>query len=257
LPRKRVAPVFALVNDTDVGGAFREIRLRRGARQSDIAAAARVARSVISDIERGHLDEVTLPHLRRVAGVLEVRLDIVPRWRGGELPRLLSSRHAAMHEAFARRVDPLAGWQFSPEVSFSFFGERGVVDQLGWHETSRSLLIVELKSEIVDVGELLGTLDRKRRLGARIAAERGLAAPASVSAWIVLREDRTNRRHAAGLRTLLRAAFPLDGQAMSAWLREPSGAVAALSFMSCVALGDGARPPGAVYRLRRRRSAQP
>ena len=44
-----------------------------------------------------------------------------------------------------------------------------------------SLVVIELKTAIVDAGELIGTLDRKRRLEARISESRARAAR-SVSA---------------------------------------------------------------------------
>lgn len=48
-----------------------------------------------------------------------------------------------------------------PEVSFSIYGERGVIDLLAWHGPSRTLLVIELKTEVVDAAEMLGVLDRK------------------------------------------------------------------------------------------------
>jgi hypothetical protein len=65
------------------------------------------------------------------------------------------------------------GWSVVAEVSFAIYGERGVVDLLAWHEATDSLVVIELKTAIVDIDEILGTLDRKRRLAVRIAAERG------------------------------------------------------------------------------------
>lgn len=69
------------MDDLRVGAAIRAIRLRRGWRQKDVAAAAGVYRSMVSRIERGHLDEHTLEALRSVAGTLDIRIDVVPSWR--------------------------------------------------------------------------------------------------------------------------------------------------------------------------------
>ncbi|MEA2632936.1 MAG: hypothetical protein QOE66_3155, partial [Chloroflexota bacterium] len=69
--------------------------------------------------------------------------------------------------------DQLPGWILAPEVSFAIYGERRVIDILAWHPGRRALLLIELKTELVDMNELLGTLDRKRRLARRIAQERG------------------------------------------------------------------------------------
>ena len=127
-------------------------------------------------------------------------------------------------------ADDLPAWVLAPEVSFSIYGERGVIDILAWHPGRRALLVIELKTDIADVNELAGTVDRKRRLAAAIARERGWD-PLTVSAWIIVAPSRTNRRRIAAHRAMLRAGFPMDGRAIRAWLRDPSeGAMAALSM---------------------------
>ncbi len=100
------------------------------------------------------------------------------RWRGGELDRLLNARHSAMHELVAGRFAQLPGWQIVPEASFSIYGERGAVDVLGWHAARGMLLVVELKTEIVDVQDLLASVDRKRRLADQDRSRARLAMPA-------------------------------------------------------------------------------
>jgi transcriptional regulator with XRE-family HTH domain len=220
------------VKDIDVGTAIRAVRIQRRMRQSDVAAAAGLSRGAVSLIERGHLDTLSLRTLRAVAGTLEVRLDLGAQWRGGELGRLLNRRHSALHEAVAARFAELPGWTYRPEVSFSVFGERGIIDSLAWHEASRSVLANELKTEFVDMQELMGSADRRRRLAEGIARELGWVAR-TVSVWVIVADSRTNRRQAALHLAVLRAAFPTDGRAMVGWLREPVGAVAALSFLTC------------------------
>ncbi len=54
----------------------------------------------------------------------------------------------------------LAEWLAQPEVSFAIYGERGVIDILAFHPRSRALLVIELKTGIVDVQALIGTVDR-------------------------------------------------------------------------------------------------
>jgi hypothetical protein len=123
----------------------------------------------------------------------------------------------------------MPGWVTAPEVSFSIYGERGVIDILAWHAATRSLLVIELKTLIVDVQALVGDVDRKHRLARRIALERGWDA-LTVSSWVVVVRDGTNLRRHAAHRTMLRAAFPTDGRSMRGWLLRPSGAVRALSM---------------------------
>jgi transcriptional regulator with XRE-family HTH domain len=219
------------MDDLRVGAAFRAVRRRRGWRQSDVAARAGVSRSFVSLVERGHLDLVSLSTLRRLGRTLDIRLDIYARWRGGELDRLLNARHSALHESVASYLLTLPGWTLAPEVSYSIYGERGVIDVLAYHAPTRSLLVIELKTQLVDINELVGSMDRRRRLAPRIAADRGWPVR-TVSCWVIVSRGRTNRRRIEAHRSMLRAAFPVRGQAMRAWLRRPGEAVAGLSMWS-------------------------
>jgi len=126
----------------------------------------------MSRLERGKPGEVRLDELVRIVEALCGQLDVVVRWRGGELDRLLNARHSALHEEVARSFARIDGWTLAPEVSFAIRGERGVIDILAWHAASRTLLVIELTTEIVDINELMGSVDRKRRLAALVARDR-------------------------------------------------------------------------------------
>ena len=219
------------MSDVRVGTRFRAVRRRLGLRQSDVAMRARVSPTLVSRIERGQLGNVSLERMRRVAEVLEIRLELDATWRGGELERLVNARHAAMHDVALHLFESLTGWEAAPEVSFAIYRERGVIDILAWHAATRTLLIVELKTELVDPQGLVGTMDRRRRLAHEIAGRRGWR-PLHVGVWVALADTSTNRRHVARHRRLLRAAFPVQGRAMRRWLRNPNGPIAALSFLS-------------------------
>jgi transcriptional regulator with XRE-family HTH domain len=221
------------VDDQRIGATLRAIRIRKRWRQADLAARAGVSRWVVLRIERGRLGRIGLAKLRQVTAALDVRLDLLVRWQGGDLDRLINARHAAMHEAMARFFAAHDPWVAEPEVSFSIWGERGSVDILCWHAPTASLLVVELKTELVDVNDLLATLDRKRRLAAEIASSRGWR-PSLVGSWVVMADSRTNRRAVAGHAGVLRAKLPVDGRSVAGWLRRPSGPLNALSFLPSV-----------------------
>jgi transcriptional regulator with XRE-family HTH domain len=241
------------MDDQRVGAAIRAVRIRRRWRQQDVAKAAAVSRASVSRLERGHLDETSLGVLRRVAAVLDVRVSVRPFWRAGDLDRLLNARHSALHEELARLFAELPGWIAQPEVSFSIYRERGVIDILAWHEHLGALLVIEIKTDIADVNELIGTLDRKRRLAARVARERGWHVR-SLGIWLVIASGATNRRRVAAHRTVLGSLLPEDGRTMRAWLRRPVGTCRALSFW-----GPRSRPlyVGASRRPRRISNARP
>ncbi len=235
-----------------VGAAIRAVRRRRGWRQSDVAREAGTSPSTVCRIEHGHLASYSFRTADRVAATLGIRLDIVQRWRGGELDRLLNSGHSAMHELVARRLGAMPGWRFAPEVSFSFYGERGVIDVLAWHEARQMLLVIELKTAIVDVQDLLASMDRRRRLAARIGRERGWATDgAPVSAWVVIADTRTTRARLAAHSAVLRAAFPTDGRTIPGWLADPRSRLAAFSFLQVVHQRNGKSGPGGTERVRR------
>jgi transcriptional regulator with XRE-family HTH domain len=84
-----------------LGASFRAVRIKRGWRQVDVALRARVHRSVVSRIERGHLEQISVGTLLSIARVLEIQVTWSARWRGGDLDRLLAGRHARLHEAVA------------------------------------------------------------------------------------------------------------------------------------------------------------
>ena len=195
---------------------MRVLRIRHGWRQQDLSSAARVSRAGVSRLERGRVRELRVEIVVRIIEALGGRLEFVPRWRGGDLDRLLNARHAAMHELVARWFLASPGWELAPEVSFAIRGERGVLDILAWHAGFQMLLVIELKTEIVDINDLMGGVDRKRRLAVEIARERGWLAR-SVSVWVIVAEGSTNRRRVSRHRTTLRAAFPADGRA-NGWL---------------------------------------
>jgi transcriptional regulator with XRE-family HTH domain len=239
------------MEDVRFGSAVRSVRLKRGGRQRDLAARAGVSAPTISRIERGHPGTLTLDMIRAVATGLDIRLELQPRWRAGDLDRLLNANHSRLHDLVATMFgSQLPSWALAPEVSFSIRGERGVTDILAWHPGRRALLVIELKTDIVDVNELVGTVDRKRRLAAQIVSERGWS-PLTVSVWVIVAPGRTNRSRIAAHGAMLRAAFPVDGRGIRQWLKEPVGAVSALSVWPAVATAGRTLAP--VRRVRRGR----
>jgi transcriptional regulator with XRE-family HTH domain len=240
------------MDDLRLGSIIRTARMRKGWRQEDLAKAVHVSRATVSRVERGHFGTLPLDTTRAICAALDIRLDLQPRWRGGDLDRMLSLRHSTLHESVTRAIaTSFPDWLVAPEVSFSIYGERGVIDLLLWHPGRRALLVIELKTDIVDVGEMLGTLDKKRRLAWKIAEERGWS-PSTVSAWIVVAGSRTNERRISEFRAMLRSAYPTGGRQMRAWLKDPVDSVAGLSMWP-VAEGNGRE----IAPRRRVRTARP
>jgi len=218
------------MNDQLVGRAVRAVRVRRRQRQSDVAHHAGVSRWTVARIERGLLESVSLANLRSVARTLDISVELAVRWQGAELDRVLGAGHDALREATMRLLTDSGGWDLAVEVTFSIWGERGIIDLLAWHPASRTLLVVEIKTEIVEAGRLVAQVDRYRRLASEIAAGRGWN-PLQVATLVVVADTRTNRRRLADHRGVLRAAFPDDGRGVRGWLRSPGRTISALTFL--------------------------
>ena len=218
------------MQDVQIGRVVWALRSRRGWRQLDLARRAGISRATVSVIERGHLESVSLPALRRCLGALDVRLHLVPRWRGADLDRLLDDQHSRLQALWAHRLERW-GWTVLPEVSFNRYGDRGRIDLLAWHPARRVLLVIEIKTQIVDIQGLLGPLDVKLRVAAGIARERGWDPPLAVVPVLVVAESSTNRRRIASRAPLFRQ-LAVRGRAAISWLRRPGDPVTGLLVLS-------------------------
>ncbi len=237
------------VNDTQLGAVFRAVRIHLRLRQEDVSRRAGVPQSVVSRIERGHLATLPVRQVQAVAAVLEIRLDLVPSWRGGDLPHLVNARHSALHESLADRLGRAPDWLSAAEVSYAIWGERGVIDRLAFHSGRGMLAVFEIKADLADPAGLVAQVDRYRRLAPEIARTRGWDG-ARVSCWAVIADTDTNRRRLAAHRELLRGAFPTDGRGFAAWLRDPVERVDGLTFLAYPRVGTGTRSLSTVKRVR-------
>src|ERR1044071_2606548 len=129
------------MDDQRLGALLRVLRMRRGLRQVDVALLAGVSDVTISRAERGQLESLSVVALRRIARVLEARLELNLWTRHGEVDRMVSANHAALVDRVIADLVGL-GWTARPEVSFNLRGERGLIDILAWHVTTRSLLLL-------------------------------------------------------------------------------------------------------------------
>jgi transcriptional regulator with XRE-family HTH domain len=213
-----------------LGRSIRAIRVRHGWRQLDLAERAGCSSSYVSKVERGDVGHADVDGIERVCAALGADLDIRVRWRGEGLDRLLDEAHAALVDRLVALLRA-SGWEALLEATFSIYGERGSIDVLAWHEATATLLVVEVKSLVADAQGTLAPLDRKARLAAAIARERGWR-PNVIARLLVLGERTVNRRRILKLRELFDAALPVRSSAVRRWLRRPEGALAGLLFLS-------------------------
>ena len=240
------------MDDVQVGSVIRAVRIRRALRQSDVAALSGVSQSVVSSIERGGLEETSLRSIRRVAAAVGVSLPFAPRWRGAELARLLDERHASLVRSVVTHLTQL-GWDVVPERTFSVYGEQGSIDVFAWQPACRAVLVVEVKTRIVDLQDLLATVDRKRRLAPRLARELGWK-PVLLGAVVVVPAETQIRNAISAHRALFDTSFPTGTRAVRRWLMQPERDMRGIWFVLNFATGDARRRPGGSMRVRRRRN---
>jgi transcriptional regulator with XRE-family HTH domain len=219
------------MDDIRLGRHVRALRHRLGWRQSDLAARAGVSPDVVSRIERGRLATVPLAKVRAVAAALEGTLRVTLFWRGGDLDRLLDEGHAALVGVVLQLLRSL-GWQVRTEVSYSEYGERGSIDILAWHPASRSLLVVEVKTELTSVEETLRKHHEKARLAPKVAREQFGWQARTTSRLLVLPDLSTPRRRVERHDAVLRVACPVRGTAVRSWLKVPAEPISGLAFVN-------------------------
>jgi transcriptional regulator with XRE-family HTH domain len=215
-----------------LGTILRTVRIKRRWRQVDVSERAGLSPSAIARHERGQIEGARLRDLVSHAEALELHLDVYIRGESGS--QLRDDEHAAVAEHLKRQLEAF-GWQVVAESSFSEWGERGRVDLLAWHAPTRTLLIIEIKTIVIDVQDLLGGVDVKERLARTIAAKHDWH-PANVSVMLAVTDTDANRGHIERLRSLF-ASFSLRGTAVTSWLRAPLGAPRMLTYVAASAAG--------------------
>ncbi len=222
--------------------------MRQQLTQAALSLQAGVSRRAVAMLERGGAGRLRVETMEAILTRLGGRLDLRVFWNGPELDRLLDAAHAALGALIKRRLE-WWGWIVRVEVSYSRYGERGRIDLLAWHPATGVLLVVELKTDLVDVQALLGTLDAKARLGRHVAEQFGWEVRAVVPA-IVFTDDRTTRDRLQRL-TALFDRYSLRGRSAISWLRHPDGAPSGLLWLAAINGPTPSRSSAPRVRIRR------
>ena len=195
---------------------LKALRRAKGFSQAQLGAKIGISQQQMSRLE-ADVRRASLGALERWSEALGAYLAVEVRVSGGRALR--DAKHAAIQNSLARKLR-LDGWIVETEVSFNHYGDRGRIDVLAFHPSMRIVLVVEVKTRITDVQDVLGKLDVKKRIAPMLARDRGWSVAAIVPA-LVISEDRTSRRRVADHSALF-APFRLRARAARAWLRHPS-----------------------------------
>jgi transcriptional regulator with XRE-family HTH domain len=198
---------------TYVGDVVRTTRIRFAWSQRELSRRSGVPQSQISELERSRITDMRLSDLVRILSSLGVRyrliLDppITERRSPGDLVHAWCSAHVE------RRLVGF-GWRVAREVEIGGDRSRGWIDVLAWHPDTRVLLVIEIKSELHDIGAIERTMNWYQR-EAWTAARRLGWQPARVGSALLLLDSEVNDRAIAINRAILGSAFPQRAEALA------------------------------------------
>ena len=139
----------------------------------------------------------------------------------------------------------------SVEATYSVYGERGSIDVLAGHKSTRTILVEEVKSELTSVEQTGRKTDEKVRIAAGHLCQRRFGwTPLVTGRLLVLPDTDTARRAVRRQAMVLDAMFPARGQTVREWLRNPATDLAGIVFLSDTnprsgnAVGGGQRASG-------------
>lgn len=191
------------------GRACLDTRASLDVSRAELARRVGVSARYMARIERGEAN----PSLRLVDRIaealgLDMSLDIRPPvFHGG--PRVRDAVHARCSAYVDRRLRVL-GWATVREVEVVHGRSHGWIDLLAFDPRTQTLLIIEIKARIDDLGGLERQLGWYERMAWRPARELGWRPRRMVSVVLVLASeevDRVVRAH----HDLLAMAFPMRG----------------------------------------------
>jgi len=189
-----------------VGAGIASIREAVGWTQEQLGEKVGQTQGWISRVENGRIDDLTFSTGDRLLGALGARLTVTI-----DAPYLVDRRrqrepgHSRMSAHVAARL-ARDGWQVSTEVEVGGDRSRGWIDILAYHPVTGLLLVIELKTEIHDLGAIqrsLGWYEREawpaaRRLGWN---------PSAVTGCLLLLATEANDARSAANRDVLAVDF--------------------------------------------------
>ncbi len=201
-----------MINHTNhvvaVGSMVRKIRTTIGWSQRELGRRSATSQSMVCLVERGVVRDLTFSTASSLLGAMGARLVVqVDAPYLGDRERQRDPAHARLGACVVARLRR-AGWQTRVEVEVGEDRSRGWIDLLACHPVSRVLLVIEIKTEIHDLGQIersLGWYEREAWAAARRFGWR----PKRQIGCLLLLATQANDLRIASNRASIEAGFPL------------------------------------------------
>lgn len=210
------------------GRACFEIRTSLDVPRKALAARVGVSARYIALIEQGRANP-SLALVERIADALGLTIELgitPPVFPGGA--RVRDEVHARCSAYVDRRLRA-AGWSTAREVEIVHRRSHGWIDILAFHRRSATLVIIEIKTRVDDLGALERQLGWYEREAWRAATTVGWRPGRAASCVLALASDEVEqvvRSH----RDLFKLAFPSRAAALSRLIHEPERALVGRAF---------------------------
>lgn len=207
-----------------VGATIHEVRSAMGWSQRELGRRAGLSQSEISKIERCVVDQLTFDVAGRLMDSLGIRamLDLRAPFIA-DRRRQRDGGHARCLAYVARRLERL-GWSVLTEVEIVSGTARGWIDVLAYRAADRTLLVIEVKTEIEDLGQVQRQLGWYAREAWRAARGAGWRPAVATAVLLVLASARNHERIAANA-SLLGRDFTMSSSALDGHVAGTSSAL--------------------------------
>ena len=189
----------------DVGRIIQDVRAALRMTQDELSRLSGVSQSQISRIERGRVSDLRIDVLDRLLTALGIRYWLERSRPASRARRRTSSTRAAPPtpvDGSGRRSGSSSG---RSRLGATAHAVGSICSRITL--TRKALLVVEIKTEIVDIGAIERTLNWYRREAFRVARRFGWQ-PRQVNAALLLLDSRSNDDRVTSNQTVFRQAFP-------------------------------------------------
>lgn len=206
-----------------IGSSVASTRKSIGWSERELAGRLGTNQAAIQRLEAGRQGHLDVMLATAALDMLGIRLSIDAN------PAGLASRSEQRDLVHARCVGYVArhlvkrGWEVRMEVEIGEGRYRGWIDILAYRPSDRALLVIEVKTELDDVGRILRSLGWYVRSSRDAARAVGWRPVRIVPALMVLATRETDARIAANA-DLVRNGLPGSATTLGTWIDDPSKA---------------------------------